>query len=103
MAGDDVDIRIRASDAQAVAAFRRLKREATHSLGSLSALATAAVPVMATLGVASTKTAGAAVGATGGMVAFGLAVAGQIPHLSKASDAQKKYREAVQQNGRGSK
>ncbi|MDX3515874.1 phage tail protein [Streptomyces caniscabiei] len=103
MAGDDVDIRIRASDAQAVAAFRRLKREATHSLGSLSALATAAVPVMATLGAASVKTAGSAVGATGGMVAFGLAVAGQIPHLSKASDAQKKYREAVQQNGRGSK
>ncbi|MFM9694537.1 phage tail protein [Streptomyces europaeiscabiei] len=100
---DTVDIRIRAADAQAVAAFRRLKREATHSLGSLSALATAAVPVMATLGAASVKTAGSAVGATGGMMAFGLAVAGQIPHLSKASDAQKKYREAVQQSGRGSK
>ncbi|WP_143671750.1 phage tail protein [Streptomyces caniscabiei] len=103
MAGDDVDIRIRASDAQAVAAFRRLKREATHSLGSLSALATAAVPVMATLGAASVKTAGSAIGATGAMAAFGVAVAGQVSHLSKASEAQKKYQEAVQQNGRGSK
>lgn len=103
MAGDTVDIRIRAADAQAVAAFRRLKQEATHSLGSLAALATSAVPVMATLGVASVKTAGTAVGAAGAMTAFGLAVAGQIPHLSNAAEAQKKYREAVQQNGRGSK
>jgi hypothetical protein len=103
MTGDTVDIRIRAADAQAVAAFRRLKQEATHSLGSLAALATSAVPVMATLGAASVKTAGSAVGATGGIMAFGLAVAGQIPNLSKVSDAQKKYREAVQQSGRGSK
>ncbi|MDX2513826.1 phage tail protein [Streptomyces stelliscabiei] len=103
MAGDTVDIRIRAADAQAVAAFRRLKREATHSLGSLAALATSAVPMMATLGAASLKTAGTAAGATAGMTAFGLAVAGQIPNLSKASDAQKKYTQAVEQHGRGSK
>ncbi|MEH0637297.1 phage tail protein [Streptomyces bottropensis] len=100
---DTVDIRIRAADAQAVAAFRRLKREATHSLGSLAALATSAVPVMATLGAASLKTAGSAVGATGAMVAFGVAVAGQVSHISKASDAQKKYTQAVREHGRGSK
>ncbi|MFJ1667353.1 phage tail protein [Streptomyces bottropensis] len=103
MAGDTVDIRIRAADAQAVAAFRRLKREATHSLGSLAALATSAVPMMATLGAASLKTAGTTAGAAGAMTAFGLAVAGQIPNLSKASDAQKKYTQAVEQHGRGSK
>jgi trimeric autotransporter adhesin len=103
MADDAVTIRIRATSDQAQRAFRDLKREVTHSLGSLIPLSTAAVPVMASLGLASVKTAGSVAGASGAMVAFGAAVAGQVPYLSKASDAQKKYREAVVESGRGSK
>ncbi|MGJ5831434.1 hypothetical protein [Streptomyces ossamyceticus] len=103
MADDAVTIRIRATSDQAQRAFRDLKREVTHSLGSLIPLSTAAVPVMASLGLASVKTAGSVAGASGAMLAFGAAVAGQVPYLSKASDAQKKYREAVVESGRGSK
>jgi hypothetical protein len=103
MAADAVTIRIQATSQQAQKAFRDLKREVTHSLGSLIPLSTAAVPAMASLGVASVKTAGSVAGVAGAMVAFGAAVAGQFPHLSKASDAQKKYREAVVESGRGSK
>jgi hypothetical protein len=99
MAGDDVDIRVRATSAQAQRAFRDLKDQVAGLKGALIPLASAAVPVAASMTAVTAKAGGATLAVT----AFGAAVAGQVSHLSEAADAQKKYEEAVVKSGRGSK
>ena len=128
MAGDDVTITVRANNGDAIRAFRdvngqlrdmrgrfvsdssimtRSMNQIGKSVGNLKAylipLASAGVPVIASLGAASVKTAGSVGGATVAVAAFGAAVAGQVSHLSEAADAQKKYEDAVVKSGRGSK
>lgn len=128
MAGDDVTITIRANNGDAIRAFRdvngqlrdmrgrfvsdssvmtRSMNQLGKSVGNLKGylipLATAGVPVIASLGAASVKTAGSVGGATLAVAAFGVALAGQVSHLSDASKAQTKYTDAVAQYGRGSK
>jgi hypothetical protein len=99
MAGDDVDIRVRATSAQAQRAFRDLKDQVAGLKGALIPLASAAVPVAASMTAVTAK----AGGATLAVAAFGAAVAGQVSHLSAAADAQTKYSDAVVKSGRGSK
>ncbi|MET8475437.1 phage tail protein [Streptomyces sp. NPDC006422] len=98
MAGNTVDIRIRATSQQASAAFKELKSEAAGLKGTLIPLASAAVPLTAAFAPIATKAAGAGLA----VAAFGIAAAGQVKHLSNASDAQTKYNEAVAKYGRGS-
>ncbi|MEV4861426.1 phage tail protein [Streptomyces ossamyceticus] len=128
MAGDAVTITIRADNGDAVRAFRdtsgqlrdmrgrfvsessimsRSMSQFGKSIGNVKGylipLATAAVPLMASMTAATVKTAGAAAGAGVAVGAFGVALAGQVSSLSEASEAQKKYRDAVVKSGRGSK
>lgn len=123
MAGDDVIIIIRADNGQAVRAMRdtegRLRDmrgrfvsegsimsgamdKVTKSVGNLKAylipLATAAVPVAAAFAPIAAKAGGASLA----VAAFGAAAAGQVSSLSEASEAQKKYQDAVVKSGRGS-
>jgi len=63
------------------------------------ALSTALIPVGASLTAIAAKT----VAAGAGVVAFAVAVAGQVKDLVAAAQAQTKYTEAVDEHGRGSK
>lgn len=98
MAGDDVNIRVTADDAQAQRAFRNLKSSAAGLKGALIPLASAALPLAAAMTATAAKAAGAGVALT----AYGVAVAGQVSSLKEAAEAQKKYTDAVTQYGRGS-
>lgn len=69
----------------------RLRKAALLLSPALIPIAAAAVPVAANLAAA-----GVAVGA------FGLAIGGQVVKLAAASEAEKKYRDAVQEHGKGS-
>lgn len=69
-----------------------LKAAAIQLSPALIPIAAQALPIAANVGAAS-----AAVGA------FALAAAGQVTALSEASDAEKKYQDAVQQHGAASK
>ena len=99
MAGDDVNIVVTATTAQANRAFRDLRYEVRHLRGTLIPLAAAAAPLAAALTPIAVKAAGAGTA----VAAFGAAVAGQVSHLSDAVDAQDKYTDAVAKYGRGSK
>lgn len=68
-----------------------LRKAALLLSPALIPIAAAAVPVAANLAAA-----GVAVGA------FGLALGGQVAEMAKASDAEKKYNEAVREHGRSS-
>ncbi|MFF7837544.1 phage tail protein [Streptomyces ossamyceticus] len=128
MAGDDVTITIRADSGDAIRAFRdvngqlrdmrgrfasessimsRSMNQFGRSIGNIKGylipLATAATPLLGAMTAATVKTAGAAAGAGVAVGAFGAALAGQVSSLSEASDAQKKYSDAVAKSGRGSK
>src|SRR5512139_3175577 len=128
MAGDDVTITIRADSGDAIRAFRDVNghlrdmrgrfvsessimsrsmtqfgRSVGNIKGYLIPLATAAAPLLASMTAATVKTAGAAAGAGVAVGAFGTALAGQVPALVEASEAQKKYADAVTKSGRGSK
>jgi len=123
VAGDDVDIRIRADSGQAARAFRdvngRLRdmrgrfvsesalisgamNRVTASIvgvkGSIIPLAAAAAPLAAAFAPIAVKAGAASLA----VAAFGAAVAGQVSSLSAAADAQKKYEDAVVKSGRGS-
>lgn len=71
--------------------------------GALIPLATAAVPIMAKMAVTAGGVAAKTAGAGVALGAFGAALAGQVGSLKEAGEAQKKYTDAVAQNGRGSK
>ncbi|MBE4761749.1 hypothetical protein [Streptomyces caniscabiei] len=61
-------------------------------------LATALIPIGASLAPIA-----AGLGAAGaGTIAYGLAIASQVAQIAEASDAQKKYNDAVREHGRGS-
>jgi hypothetical protein len=121
---DDVIITIRADNGDVIRAFRdvdgrlrdlrgrfitegtvmtgsmnRLSASIGGVKGSLIPLATAAVPLGAALAPIAVKAGAAGLA----VAAFGAAVAGQVSHLSEASEAQDKYSAAVAQYGRGSK
>ncbi|MFF7527370.1 hypothetical protein [Streptomyces pseudovenezuelae] len=72
------------------------------ALGGLLMLAPAAIPLISGLSTSLAPLPGmfAAAGVSAG--AFGAAIAGQIEPLSEVADAEKKYREAVRENGAAS-
>ncbi|MFE0206990.1 hypothetical protein [Streptomyces sp. NPDC058985] len=76
---------------------------ADFGLAGLLPIATAAIPLIA--GVAANLAPLASMfAATGGAAtAFGIALAGQIEPMSEVADAEKKYQEAVRDNGKASK
>jgi hypothetical protein len=77
-------------------------RGGTFGLGSLIPLATAAIPLVAGLTATIGPLTGSLAIAGGAATAFGIALAGQVSALSEASDAEKKYRDAVQEHGQAS-
>ncbi|MDX3527136.1 hypothetical protein P1P75_11950 [Streptomyces sp. ID05-39B] len=71
-------------------------------LGTLIPLASAAIPLMAGLTAEAGPLAGSLLLAGGAATAFGIALAGQVSGLKEVSDAEKKYRDAVQEHGKAS-
>lgn len=69
-----------------------------HLKDTLKILATAALPVAASMAPIAASVGAAAIG----MAAFGVAVIPQISALSEAAEAEKKYQDAIKEHGRGS-
>ncbi|MFF1444111.1 hypothetical protein [Streptomyces sp. NPDC058295] len=77
--------------------------KADFGLNGLLGLATAAIPLVAGLSTSLAPLPGMFAAGGTAAAAFGIAIAGQIEPLSQVADAQKKYEEAVRDNGRSSK
>ncbi|MBZ6211627.1 hypothetical protein KVH31_34595 [Streptomyces olivaceus] len=76
---------------------------ADFGLAGLLPIATAAIPLIAGLTSSLAPLAGMFAATGGAATAFGIALAGQIGPLGDVADAEKKYQEAVRDNGRASK
>ncbi|MGQ4437912.1 hypothetical protein ACN6LI_003277 [Streptomyces violaceoruber] len=76
---------------------------ADFGLAGLLPIATAAIPVIAGLAATVAPLAGLFAAAGGGAAAFGIALSGQTEPLKEVADAEKKYQEAVRDNGAASK
>ncbi|MEU5742077.1 hypothetical protein ABZ784_29300 [Streptomyces tendae] len=72
------------------------------NLGSLIPAATAVVPLIAGLAANLAPLAGTLAATGGAAAAFGIALAGQVGPLKEASDAEKKYQDAVREHGAAS-
>ncbi|RSN55613.1 hypothetical protein DMH12_15460 [Streptomyces sp. WAC 04229] len=76
---------------------------ADFGLAGLLPIATAAIPLIAGVAANLAPLAGMLAATGGAATAFGIALAGQIEPMSEVADAEKKYQEAVRDNGRSSK
>ncbi|RAJ70284.1 hypothetical protein K378_01449 [Streptomyces sp. Amel2xB2] len=76
---------------------------ASRNMGVLMRGALLLAPALIPIAASATAVALSAAAAAGGVAAFGAAVIPQIQQLAKAAEAETKYKEALEEHGRGSK
>ncbi|HET6636557.1 MAG TPA: hypothetical protein VFH77_16185, partial [Streptomyces sp.] len=107
-----VSIRVRVQDATrsgidavngSLGSLTRSAAEADRSMKDLTSAALSLAPALIPVAAAAAPLAASLAGAGAGMAAFGAAVGGQLVALKNVSDAQKKFNDAIQAHGAGSK